>query len=112
MGTVRVPALCLAVLVGGTGCGNGALELTLSLPSQADLRPTGMTTVTITATAPGESPIGNTSALGTGRVNVGDLPVGDGIQIGVVLRDVSNRIVGVGEAGQAVDIVGDKTVKL
>lgn len=112
MGTVRASVVYLAAVATAAGCGEGALELTLALPSQADLRPAGMTTVTITATAPGESPIGNTSVLASGRVNVGDLPVGDDIQIGVVLRDVSNRIVGVGEAGQAVDIVGDKTVKL
>ncbi len=113
MGTVRAPASCLvACLLAAGACGEGSLELTLSLPSQPDLRPTGMTTVTITASAPGESPIGNTTQLSSGIVSVGDLPVGNDIQIGVVLRDVSNRIVGVGEAGQSVDIVGDKATKL
>src|SRR4051812_20928012 len=113
MGTVRAPASYLvACLLAASACGEGSLELTLSLPSQPDLRPTGMTTVTITASAPGQSAIGNTSVLGSGAVSVGDLPVGDDIQIGVGLRDVSNRIVGVGEAGQAIDIVGDKATKL
>ncbi|MBA3462990.1 MAG: hypothetical protein H0T46_23745, partial [Deltaproteobacteria bacterium] len=102
----------MACLLAAGACGEGSLELTLSLPSQPDLRPTGMTTVTITASAPGESPIGNTTQLSSGIVSVGDLPVGNDIQIGVVLRDVSNRIVGVGEAGQSVDIVGDKATKL
>lgn len=107
-------ASCLVacLVMGACDGGSGSLELTLSLPSQADLRPTGMTTVTLTATLPGESPVGTTTELTKGPVSAGDLPVGEGIQIGIVLRDVSNRIVGVGEAGQAVDLVGDKATKL
>ncbi len=115
MGTVRAPAsyLVACLFVGACGdAGTGSLELTLSLPSQVDLRPTGMTTVTLTAQAPGESPVGTTTELSAGSVAAGDLPIGEGIQIGIVLRDVSNRIVGVGEAGQAVDIVGDKATKV
>ncbi|CAN5870039.1 hypothetical protein BH11MYX3_BH11MYX3_05540 [soil metagenome] len=120
MGTVRMPTPVRMSLMGLAGCllagcpssSDGSLVLTLSLPSQPDLRPTGMTTVTITATVPGESPIGTTSVLSTGSVSAGDLPVGDEIQIGVVLRDVSNRIVGVGEAGQSVNLVGDQATKL
>ena len=114
MGTVR-PASCLvACLVMGAcdGGAAGSLELTLSLPSQPDLRPTGMTTVTLTATAPGQSPVGMTTQLTAGTVAAGDQPIGEGIQIGIVLRDASNRIVGVGEAGQAVNIVGDQATKL
>lgn len=113
MATVR-PASCLVacLLLGACDGAAGSLELTLSLPSQPDLRPTGMTTVTITATVPGESPVGTTTALTNGSVAAGDLPIGEGVQLGIVLRDVSNRIVGVGEAGQPVDIVGDEATKL
>lgn len=97
----------MACLAGCSG-GGGSLELTLTLPTMTDLRPTGMTTVTLTATAPGEPPTSTTSVLVDNAFSAGELPVGDDIQIGIVLRDVSNRIVGVGEAGQTVDIVGDK----
>ena len=114
MGTVRAPASCLVACLLAGACGNpaGSLELTLSLPSQPDLRPNGMTTVTVTATAPGQPPTATTSVLSAGTVSAGDLPVGNDIEIGIVLRDVSNRIVGVGEAGQVVDVVGDKATKL
>jgi hypothetical protein len=68
-----------------------------------------MTTVTVTATAPGESPVTTTSSIGSdNRFTAGEFPVADDVQLGVVLRDVSNRIVGVGEAGQTIDIVGNQ----
>ena len=38
----------------GVTVGSGSLELTLTLPTEPDLRPTGMTTVRSTATAPGD----------------------------------------------------------
>jgi len=100
---------CLSACSGG---GTGSLELTLTLPTEPELRPTGMTTVTVTATAPGEPPISTTSVLVDNQFAAGDLPVGEDVQIGVVLRDVSNRIVGVGQAGQPVDIVGDRATQL
>ena len=100
-------------LLGCNGGGPGSLELTLSLPTKMELRPAGMTTVTVTATAPGESPISNTSAIGDdNRFTAGEFPIGEDVQLGVVLRDVSNRIVGVGEAGQTIDIVGDKATAI
>ena len=106
---------CLVVVTALAGCdggGAGSLELTLTLPTQAELRPSGMTTVTITATAPGESPFSTTSEIANNRFAAGDLPVGTDVQVSVVLRDVSNRIVGVGEAGQTVDIVGDQATQI
>lgn len=115
MAPVRASTLTwLGLVACSTGCTNpaGSLELTLSLPSQVELRPTGMTTVTVTATAPGESPIATTAVLGGSKVSAGDLPVGTAIQLGIVLRDVSNRIVGVGEADQTVDVLGDKAAKI
>ncbi|MGE0546417.1 MAG: hypothetical protein AB7O24_32165 [Kofleriaceae bacterium] len=95
------------------GCsGSGSLDLELSLPTQADLRPTGMTTVTVTATRPGESPIATTSVLSGDAFTAGDLPIGEDIHIGIVLRDVSNRIVGVGEAAEPISITGDQSTQL
>ena len=100
-------------LLGCSGGGSGSLELTLALPTQTELRPAGMVTVTVTATPPGESPISTTSALGDGiRFPAGDFPVGNDVQLSVVLRDVSNRIVGVGEASQTIDIVGDQATAI
>ncbi len=108
-------AACLGVsMVGGCNAAgsSGSLDLVLSLPTQADLRPAGMTTVTVTATAPGESPVATTSVITDNRFTAGDLPVGRDVQIGVVLRDVSNRIVGVGEAGQTIDVLGDRVTEI
>lgn len=103
---------CFAV--GSSACTDppGSLALTLTLPSQADLRPTGMTTVTVNATLPGESPISTTSVLVDNSFTAGDLPVATDVQVGVVLRDVSNRIVGVGEAGQTIEIESTATTQL
>ncbi len=108
-------ALVAAAIACGVGCGTdpkGALELTLKLPTEADLRPNGMVTITVTATMPGETPIASTSVLEDDRFDAGELPVGDDVQLGVVLRDVSNRIVGVGEAGETVDVVGDRATEI
>jgi hypothetical protein len=102
------------VLLSLVGCNaSGSLELTLSLPTDPSLRPVGMTTVTVTATPPGESPIANTSVVSeSGTFAAGELPIGEDVQVGVVLRDVSNRIVGVGNAGELIDIVGDKPTQV
>lgn len=99
----------LGTFLGGCMPEQGSLELSLSLPTETTLRPTGMTTVTVTATFPGESPITSTSVIQDGRFTASELPLGDDVQIGVVLRDVSNRIVGVGEAGQTIDLVAEAT---
>ena len=49
--------ICALVALLATGClpEQGSLELSLSLPTEASLRPTGMTTVTVTATGTEES---------------------------------------------------------
>ena len=95
------------------GCNStGSLELTLDLPSDMALRPIDPTTVTVTATLPGESPVSNTAVLDGGAFSAGEMPTGSDVQIGVVLRDVSNRLVGVGEAGEPVDISADAPTKL
>lgn len=108
---MRICAL-VACLVTACNAGQGSLELDLSLPTKPELRPIGMTTVTVTATFPGESPISTTSVIEDNKFAAGDFPVGRDAQIGVVLRDVSNRIVGVGEAGQTIDIVGDEATQI
>lgn len=95
------------------GClGNGSLDLELTLPTEPDLRPTGMTTITVLATSPDMDPIANRTALTGPTFSAGELPVGEDMQINVLLHDVSNRLVGLGEAPELVDIVGDETTKL
>jgi hypothetical protein len=107
---MRISAIAVCAAVGCTN--TGALELDLSLPTVADLRPTGMTTVSVVATSPELGSIANTSVLDGQSFSAGDLPVGTGIQIDVLFHDVSNRLVGVGEAPQLVDIKGDEVTKL
>ncbi|HUS27493.1 MAG TPA: hypothetical protein VMZ53_03260 [Kofleriaceae bacterium] len=91
------------------GCtGQGSLDLQLSLPTAPELRPTGMTTVEVLATSPNIEPIANRSVLNGSFFSAGELPVADDVQLSVLLHDVSNRLVGLGEAPALVDIVGDK----
>jgi len=95
-----------------SGCtSEGSFDLVLTLPSDPELRPTGMTTVTVVLTSGDETPVATTSVLDGNRFTAGDLAVAQDVRIEVQLRDVSNRLVGVGEAAELVDIVADqKTV--
>lgn len=108
---MRICAL-VACLVMACTDGQGSLELSLSLPTDTTLRPNGATTVTVTATFPGESPITSTAVIEGNRFTASELPIGPDVQLGVVLRDVSNRIVGVGEAGQTIDLVGGEATEI
>ena len=95
------------------GClGTGSLELELTLPTDPDLKPTGMTTITVLATSPEIDPVANRATLNGSRFSAGDLPVANKVQINVLLNDVSNRLVGLGEAPELVDIKGDRSSKL
>lgn len=78
------------------------------MPTDPDLKPTGMTTITVLASSPDMDPIANRTALTGASFKAGDLPVGDNVQINVLLHDVSNRLVGLGEAPELVNIVGDE----
>ncbi|HEY5921476.1 MAG TPA: hypothetical protein VIV11_07385 [Kofleriaceae bacterium] len=91
------------------GCfGTGSLDLDLVLPTEPDLKPTGMTTITVLATSPELDPIANRTVLTGSSFSAGELPVAENVQINVLLHDVSNRLVGLGEAPELVDIVGDE----
>jgi hypothetical protein len=95
------------------GCfGEGSLDLELTLPTEPDLRPTGMTTVTVLATSPEIETIANRTVLTGTSFEAGELPVGNDMQIDVLLHDVSNRLVGVGEAAELVDIKGEEKTTL
>lgn len=91
---------------------SGSLDLELTLPTAPELRPNGMTTIEVLATSPEMEPIANRSVIDGNKFSAGDLPVGKDVQINVLLHDVSNRLVGLGEAPELVDIVGDKSTKL
>jgi hypothetical protein len=95
------------------GCtGSGSLDLVLSLPKDPALRPEGMTRVTVTATLPGHSPVSTESAIENNAFTAGEVPAGADVQIGVVLKDVSNRIVGVGDAGRPISIARDEPTEV
>ena len=97
-----------------TGClGKGALDLELSLPTEPDLRPSGMETITVLASSPEMDLLANRTVINDrSSFSAGSLPVGEDMQINVLLHDVSNRLVGLGEAPQRVSIKGDETTKL
>ena len=68
-----------------------------------------MTTVTVVASSADDRHRSPTRASSTATTfSAGDLPVANDVQIDVLLHDDSNRLVGVGEAPNLVDIVGDK----
>src|ERR1041385_311167 len=102
-------ALVIASLAAAGCTGAGSLDLELSLPSAPELRPTGMTTVEVLATSPTIEPIANRSVIDGTHFSAGELPGADDVQLSVLLPDVSNRLVGLGDAAELVNIVGDKT---
>jgi hypothetical protein len=87
----------------------GSFDLVLTLPNDPELRPTGMTTVTVVLTSGDEQPIATTSVLDGNTFSAGDLAVASDVRIEVQLRDVTNRLVGVGEASELVDIVAGES---
>ncbi len=103
-----LPLTCASLL---SACGSvGSFDLELVLPQDPALRPNGMTTVTVTLTRGDETPVSTTSVLDGSSFSAGDLGVADDVRIEVQLRDVSNRLVGVGEADALVDIrAGENT---
>ncbi len=104
------PAFACALVLGACG-GEGSFDLQLVLPQDPTLRPTGMTTVTVTLTSGDNTPVATTSVLDGNSFSAGDLAVADDVRIEIQLRDVSNRLVGVGEAAELIDIrAGENTV--
>lgn len=91
---------------------SGSLDLDLRLPASPDLRPFGMTSISVVASSPDIGTQTNTSILDGQSFSAGDLPIANGVQIDVLFHDDSNRLVGVGEAPNLVDIVGDKATHL
>jgi len=108
-----IAVTALAALTAGTGClGSSALDLELDLPTAADLRPSSMNTITVVATEPGAQPIANTSVISGSTFSAGDIPAGHSIEIDVLLHDVSNRLVGLGQAPQLIDVSAGSTTNL
>jgi hypothetical protein len=93
---------------------SGALDLDLSLPSTAALRPANMSTISVVASSPAIGTVTNTSLLGSSgtTATAGELPVGSDVTIDVLFHDDESRLVGVGEADAPIDIVGDQTTTL
>ncbi|HEX7701631.1 MAG TPA: hypothetical protein VF403_12930, partial [Kofleriaceae bacterium] len=90
---IWLATLCVA------GCTqSGSLTLDLTLPTNADLRPTGMTSISVVASSPDIGTISHTSILEGQSFAAGDLPIADGVQVDVLFHDDSNRLVGIGEA--------------
>ncbi|MBA2538860.1 MAG: hypothetical protein H0V17_04430 [Deltaproteobacteria bacterium] len=102
-----LPFVCVLPIL---GCGGqGSFDLELVLPQDPALRPTGMTTVTVTLTSGDQPPVSTTSVLDDNQFSAGDLAVANDVRIEVQLRDVSNRLVGVGEAADLIDIVANES---
>lgn len=106
-----VIAILAAIVLSGCPT-DGSFDLVLTLPSDPTLRPTGMTTVTVVLTQGDQPPVATTSVLDNGSFSAGDLAAANDVQIEVLLRDASNRIVGVGEAGESIDIIAGKKTEI
>lgn len=104
------PLVFVACVAGCTS--TGSLNLTLQLPSDEGLAPQGETTVTVIATGSDGSPTTNTAVLDGSSFSAGEFPVEDGVKIDVLLRDVSSRLVGVGESSALVDIKAETETDL
>ena len=106
-------AFAIFAALGSFGCTtDGSFDLVLTLPTEPTLRPNGMTTVTVVLTQGDEPPVATTSVLDDGTFAAGDLAAANDVQIEVLLRDASNRIVGVGEAGESIDILAGKKTEI
>jgi hypothetical protein len=108
---MRVASLVAACWLAGCTSA-GLLDLALSLPNADELRPTGMTTITVLASSAEMAPIANTSVIDGDTFSAGDFPIGKNVEIDVLLHDDSNRLVGVGQAPHLIDIVGDRATSL
>ncbi|HEY1548498.1 MAG TPA: hypothetical protein VGG28_11785 [Kofleriaceae bacterium] len=107
--------LVLTCAIAWMGClDQGALDLDLSLPSDPDLRPENMSTISVVASSPSIGTVTTTNLLGSDGTSAtaGDLPVGSDVTIDVLFHDDSSRLVGVGEASTPIDIVGTTTTTL
>src|SRR6201996_7910304 len=107
--------LVLTCAVAWMGClQTGGLDLDLSLPSDPDLRPENMSTISVVASSPSIGTVTTTNLLGSDGTSAtaGDLPVGSDVTIDVLFHDDESRLVGVGEADAPIDIVGDQTTTL
>lgn len=111
---IWVPALAFVIATAAACTQSGSLDLQLSLPDNADLAPTGMTSITVVASSPdfGAGTESATTILSGRTFTSNPLPIAKNVQIDVLFHDVSNRLVGVGQAPNLIDIVGDKTTTL
>ncbi|HEY6035610.1 MAG TPA: hypothetical protein VIV58_15155 [Kofleriaceae bacterium] len=71
-----------------------------------------MATISVVASSPDFGTESNTSILSGRTFSSTPLPIAKNVQIDVLFHDVSNRLVGVGEAPNLIDIVGDKNTTL
>jgi hypothetical protein len=109
---MKIWVVALSVVAGCVG-DSGALDLSLTLPTVDDLRPVGMTSISVVASSPEIGTLSSTSILDKDQsFSSSPLPVANGVQIDVLFHDDSNRLVGVGEAPSLVDIIGDKQTEL
>src|SRR3569623_1297353 len=109
---IWVPALAFVIATAAACTQSGSLDLQLSLPDNADLAPTGMTSISVVASSPDFGTESRTSILSGRTFTSNPLPIAKNVQIDVLFHDVSNRLVGVGEAPNLIDIVGDKNTTL
>jgi hypothetical protein len=103
-----------AMALGLVGCGGGGrLDLVLDLPDDGDLRPAGMTTVTVVAQPFSGDPVETTSVIaGDQTFQAGDLPAGEPVAIQVELRDATGRLVGYGRALAPVELSVDEITEV
>jgi len=94
------------------------VEITFLLPESAELSPIG-TNVTLAEVAlvtdvPGESPQRFSVPIsdGSNGLNLGRLPVADGVRLSVELRAPSQRLIGYGRSPSPVDVVADGVIQI
>jgi hypothetical protein len=104
---------CLAGCLTFAGCSSGSVELVLDPPEAESLAPLDPASVTLVASTPGGTPRATTSLIAAdGSFDLGELPVGGGLDLAVELRDASQRLVGYGRAVGAVTVSPDDAVEV
>jgi hypothetical protein len=94
------------------GCSSGSVELVFDVPADEALVPATPTTVTLVTEIPGEARRSETHEVGDGALDLGEIPVADGVRLAVELRSASQRLVGYGRAAAAVRVLSDAVVEV
>jgi hypothetical protein len=106
MSRARLPALALAL----GACGQGSVEVVLTLPEEPAAQPEDVAQVTLVADRVDGDPVTLTAPVRDGRFDLGELPVDDYRRMTVELTGSAGGMVGFGRAEAPLTVSADGAV--